>query len=248
MTTRKRRNSKFEWESAFIRSGHTGNTGFIGLLLATYDNGDGRGFFMSANQAEALTGLNEKTIRVHIGKLVDTGWLKVVQRGGNQGGVARASRYELTIPAESHPGNVAAQAADVGSQPVASTQVVDQEPLDQLSLDQSSPEVNKGYPEMKPGDEYPTFLVEKLDKDVRDHFYPSLDKEGIMVYSADRVVPPAPAVPVAPSPARVEDTRSLDRQRAAYARQMREEGFDENGQPLDRSSPSNSSARRRRSH
>jgi hypothetical protein len=247
VTTRKRRNSKFEWESAFIRSGHTGNTGFIGLLMATYDNGDGRGFFMSANQAEALTGLNEKTIRVHIGKLVETGWLKVTQRGGNQGGVARASRYELTIPAASQPGDVIAQPGNAASQPDGSTQVVDQDTLDPLSLDQSSPEPQKGYPDLKPGDEYPTFLVEKMDKEVRDHFYPSFERDGIMVYSAERVVPSTPAAPATPSE-RAEDTRSLDRQRAAYARQMREEGFDENGQPLDRSAPKNSSSRRRRSH
>jgi biotin operon repressor len=44
--------------------------------MSTYDNGDGRGFFISADTISQLTGMNERTVRTSIKKLQDAGWIK----------------------------------------------------------------------------------------------------------------------------------------------------------------------------
>jgi len=93
-----KRNEKFVWESAFIRSDIKGSAGFIGLVMATFDNGDGKGFFISQADLAWFAGLDVRTVRSHLKRLTDAGWIRVVRRGGNQGGTARASSYELTIP------------------------------------------------------------------------------------------------------------------------------------------------------
>jgi hypothetical protein len=218
VTKRNRRNPKFEWQSAFIEAGLTGNTGFIGLLMSTLDNGDGRGFFVSAARISTLTGLSERTVQERIRALREAGWIEQTKRGGHRGGRAMASSYALVIPAGAQPGVSRAQPEGPGAQPEASAVVLDQGPLDLTPLDPCS---------LKDGDELPTQAVKALDPKYRRRFFPSFDKENVMVYQG----------PVTVAPDRLQetiDTRPEWKQRGGWERTLRDEGLDENGEPLKR--------------
>lgn len=135
----KRRNPKFEWQSAFIASGLTGNTGFIGLLMSTFDNGDGNGFFITEKRITEMTGLSERSVRDHIGKLRSTGWVERVRTGRRVGGASWASTYQLRNPAETRtaqPEDSTFQPATSGDQPAATFRHLDHVSVNHSGVDQ----------------------------------------------------------------------------------------------------------------
>lgn len=216
MTKKKSRNAKFVWQDAFITSGLTGNTGFIALLMATKDNGDGKGFFISANQIAEMTGLSERSIRTHITALRDAGWIEVTHRGGNQGGTARANRYKLTYPDAHQPEDPRRQPEPDRPLPEASNRLVDQYSLDQSLVDPAS---------LKEGDALPVEVVKTLDPVYQARFFPPFDdRQGVLIYS--------PKLPSGQSAG--GDTRSEESRRRGRGWMLREEGLDEYGEPKPR--------------
>lgn len=216
-------NSKFAWERAFIRSKTTGNTGFVGLVLSTFDNGDGKGFFMSANKASQLTGLSERTCRRAITDLRHAGWLVATRRGGNQGGVARASTYRLQIPTAAQSTEGIPQPEDPRPQPEADDPVVD--PV--TSIDPLQPQAHSvDVSNLEDGDEVPTGTVAELTQAQQAHFSPSFDADEMWVYSSTAL---SAVVESQESPV---DTRSELARRNSHAWSLREEGLDPMGEPL----------------
>jgi biotin operon repressor len=220
VSKRDRRNPKFVWQSAFIKARLTGNTGFVGLLMSTIDNGDGKGFFISYAKISELTGLNERTVRDHVDRLRDLGWIVQTSRGGNRGGRALASTYALVIPEQPQLGATPPQPERSGSQQGAGTLTVDQATLDPSSLDPST---------LKDGDELPEQVVSALGPEYRRRFVPSFYKDAVMVYLA-----PTPHTPPAATAARPVDTRPEWKRRQTHERMLRDEGLDEYGEPLRR--------------
>jgi hypothetical protein len=221
------RNPKFEWQSAFIESGLTGNTGFVGLLMSTFDNGDGKGFFLSGARISQLRGLNEKTARIHVAKLRDAGWINQTRRGGNRGGAAYASDYALTIP---QAGKSVPEAEISGPEPERSALPIDQPPIDQPPIDPYSIEGFVQEPSsMCEGQELPVSAVAKLPPAYRRFFAPSFSDGSTMVYSPSALGPTDPEP--GPTPARV-DGRPEWLQRQQYEQQMKQEGLGPTGEPL----------------
>ncbi|MBF4162595.1 helix-turn-helix domain-containing protein [Nocardioides acrostichi] len=119
--TRGARNPKFVWQDAFIERGPSANAGYLGLVMSTYDNGDGKDFFVSQEQLANRTKLSERTVFTHLKALVHDGWVEVLEKGGRAGAYSKATTYRLRIPtgglaeesdtarrgAESHGGDVA---------------------------------------------------------------------------------------------------------------------------------------------
>ncbi|GAB3261384.1 hypothetical protein GCM10027425_24770 [Alteromonas gracilis] len=218
-----RRNPKFEWETEFIKSGLTGNTGFVGLLMSTLDNGDGRGFFVSAKTIESWCGLNERTARTQINKLIDAGWIVRTSKGGRRGGQALASTYELVIPANSNRSNLPSQPERDVAQPDNSAR-----PLDQVSLDPSPLDLSF----FSPGDEVSGELVAGLQVEEKLLFVPSFSAGDLWMYAPDRAgVVKSPAEP-APSPSPDLSPREERRQRDHFIRTNRDEGLDQFGEPV----------------
>jgi hypothetical protein len=229
MTAGAKRNSKFEWQTAFIHSGLTGNTGFVGLLMSTLDNGKGDGFFVSAKSIESWSGLNERTVRTQIGKLMEEGWVVRTSRGGRRGGFARASTYQLAIPETatrlkltSQPESADAQPEETVAQPGASAR-----PLDHVSLNPSSLDLSL----LCAGDEVSWEQVRELEEDEQRHFFPSFSAGDRWSYEPratidvevvhQQVVTERPAI-----------SKDDQRQRGQFVRMNRDEGLDQFGQPL----------------
>jgi hypothetical protein len=215
--TRGKRNPKFEWQSAFIEARITGNTGFIGLLMSTFDNGDGKGFFLSAPTMANMTGMDERTIRTHVKRLQEAGWIRTTRRGGRRGLSTFANEYELTIPASSQPGGSRTEPGDPSSQPEQVARPVDQASLHQSPLDQVHLDVST----LSPGDEISEKAWQTLDGSQRQHFHPSFERDGVMVYEPPRVPPQSPA-----------DLRPPSQQLRSHERMLRDEGLDEHGDPI----------------
>jgi hypothetical protein len=245
-SAKQRLNAKFEWERAFIRSKITGNAGFIGLLMATFDNGDGRGFFVSADQMADLTGLHERTIRQQVKTLQQEGWITVTKRGGNQGGRARANHYALTYPGASQPEESGSQPEESGSQPEdtraqpePSARVLDHDSLDQFSLDhlslgRSSLDISS----LQEGDEVGAEAFAALQPEEQDLFVPSFDHDGVMVYSPEIFE----AIRRRASHQEFDHHKPVDsrpewKQKQEWERVLREEGLDENGEPIRKDRP-----------
>lgn len=217
----KRRNPKFEWETAFVQAGLTGNAGFVGLIMSSLDNGDGQGFFVSAASIARWTGLNEKTVRTQIKTLVDAGWVERTSRGGRRGGQALASTYRLTIPDGAKRALTSAQPEDDGSQPDSSALPVDQRSLHHPLLDLTS---------LSPGSEISAAVLETLPGEQRDMFMPSFENDGMWQYQPVLGNPVQHQdKPTTPSPLTAREER---RQREHHVRTNRDEGLDEVGEPL----------------
>jgi hypothetical protein len=61
-------------------------------------NEKGGSAFPGAELLAAETGLSERTVRDHLGRLVAAGWLVLVEKGGIKGGIRRANSYQAVIP------------------------------------------------------------------------------------------------------------------------------------------------------
>lgn len=232
------RNSKFEWETAFIQSGLTGNTGFVGLLMATLDNGDGRNFFVTAASIERWTGLNERTVRSQIDKLIDTGWLVRTKKGGRRGNAAWASEYRLSIPdgqartkLSSQAERSASQPENKVAQPEADARVLDHSSLDHPSLDHSFLDPTS----LAPGDELTGQQKNRLRPDQQDLFVPSFREGDYWVYEPELMARGSGASAEAIPPRDSLSAREERQQRNHYERVNREEGLDANGEPLEQS-------------
>lgn len=218
-----RRNPKFEWETAFIKSGLTGNTGFVGLLMSTLDNGDGRGFFVSAKTIESWSGLNERTARRHIDSLMESGWIVRTKKGGRRGDQALASTYQLVIPTEANRSSLTPQPVTEVPHPDGSARPLDQDSLDPPSLDLSL---------ISTGNEVSGELLEGLEEEKKRHFVPSFSAGDVWVYTGDPVVQ-VPAAAEAAVQGAPERTSGTDwRQRDHFIRTNRDEGLDQIGEPL----------------
>lgn len=90
------RNPKFVWQTEFESAGVKPTSGFVGFVMSNRDNGDGKGFWVSAETIAQVTGLSLRTVERAIAELLRTGWLTQISRGCR----GRASRYRLTIPTE----------------------------------------------------------------------------------------------------------------------------------------------------
>lgn len=261
------RNPKFEWQDAFAASGFTGNTGFIGLVMSLKDNGDGRNFFISYQRLSDITGLSVRTVQDHVGKLKEAGWVTVLHRGGNQGGTARATTYALTIPKQAvsagQPEDSAVQPADVEPQPEASRHLVDQDSLDPSSIDPSSQsqshwdaedvaDSTTELSELSAGAIVSGAWRSKLEPGEQRLFVPSFDPGDFWVFTPPAVEQRGEAsaatgdVLVEGSSTSASRPPSRDHaRRAQHIRVNRAEGLNENGEPLDDSSPTPERYRRR---
>ncbi len=227
VTEKAKRNSKFEWQTAFIQSGLTGNTGFVGLLMSTLDNGDGRGFFVSAKSIESWSGMHERTARTQIKKLMEVGWIVRTSKGGRRGQRVLASTYHLAIPADSNRLNLSSQPGGNDAQPDDSARPLDQVSLDPLSLDPPSLDLSL----LVAGQEVPWALVEGLEEKEQRLFVPSFFDGGLWVYAPGLDVVPT-AAPAQVSAETTLSSREERLQRNHFVRTNRDEGLDQFGESL----------------
>lgn len=235
-----KRNPKFEWETSFIQSGITGNAGMIGLLVATLDSGNGQGFHVSARSIARWTGLNEKTARIQLARLVESGWLHRTSTGGRRGNRVFASTYQLAIPDGSYrpkfsshqddqdaqPDRNVPQPEHQAPQPDAAPRPLDQVSLDQVSLDQVD------TASLQPGDHITADKRLRLPPSEREMFVPGFYDNDVWIYEPEIMARVSEAARTAslssPAPTRGQKRRLIENNR--------QEGFDENGQRLDRPS------------
>ena len=224
-----KRNSKFEWETSFIQSGITGNAGLIGLLMATLDNGDGRGCRASARSVSRWTGLNEKTVRNNLALLMSSGWLVRTSTGGRRGGRVFSSEYQLAIPEGFYRPKLSSQQELVSSQPEPATpqQGARTHPLDQVSLNQ--PSLNPiDVASLQPGDQVTEKELLKLHPRDREMFVPGFTDNDVWLYEPEITARASEAARVAsassPAPTQGQKRRLIE--------SNRQEGLDENGQQL----------------
>jgi hypothetical protein len=90
---------RFAWERALLADDSVEGTQLLVLLaLAVFirrDDGCARPSQVTLAKA---TGLVDRTVRKHLARSVDGGWLELVARGGRHGSVGHASVYRARIP------------------------------------------------------------------------------------------------------------------------------------------------------
>ena len=101
-----------------------------------------------------------------------------------------------------------------------------QSPLDPSPLDLST---------WQDGHEVPVHVVATLAEELRQHFYPSFEKDGIMVFSSGVAATKAEARAEVPASSSA-DSRPAWKQEQDHKRALRDEGLDEHGEPLRRRS------------
>lgn len=99
----------YTWRAALTESGLPPVTRHVGLVLSLYMSEKGDSAFPGTKRMVADTGLSDRTVRDHLGRLVDAGWLVLVEQGGGR----RANSYRAVIPTPAAPAGV-----DVPSTPV----------------------------------------------------------------------------------------------------------------------------------
>lgn len=94
------RNSKFVWLDEFTARGPKKPVTYrVGVAMANKDNGDGKGFFASAEEMSAATPYTLRPVKAAVADLMQDGWIERSRRGGRSGnGTKWASEYRLTIP------------------------------------------------------------------------------------------------------------------------------------------------------
>jgi Helix-turn-helix domain len=116
----------FAWQRALRDSGLPAATRLVGLVLSTYMNMQGGSAFPGASRLANDTGLCVRTVKKHLGRLVRTGWLVIVERGGLKGEKRRANRYQATFPdGTSHGSSTRAGDAPVPVQEIPPTSAGD---------------------------------------------------------------------------------------------------------------------------
>lgn len=73
-------------------------TKHVALALSLYMSERGDSAFPGATRLAGDTGLNVRTVRLALQRLVDDGWLELLERGGCKGKARHANRYRATIP------------------------------------------------------------------------------------------------------------------------------------------------------
>lgn len=86
------------WRSALCDSDLEPTTRHVALTLSLYMGERGDSAHPGAARIAHDSGLSERSVRTHLGILVDRGWLRVVTRGGLKGAKKVANAYEATIP------------------------------------------------------------------------------------------------------------------------------------------------------
>lgn len=136
----------FTWRSAICESDLAPTTRHVALTLSLYMNERGGSAHPGAPRLADDTGLHVSTIRAELGKLLDGGWLALVQRGGLKGERRVANAYEARFPPQPLP-----LADDDGSEwttgrpdradPSSSprTPLAQDDPISSLSLHEISP-------------------------------------------------------------------------------------------------------------
>lgn len=88
----------YTWRAALTDSDLPATTRHVALTLSIYMSEKGDSAFPGARRLANDTGLTERAVRKHLGLLVATGWLEVVQRGGLRGEQRRANAYRAVVP------------------------------------------------------------------------------------------------------------------------------------------------------
>lgn len=131
------RNPKFVWQDEFTLRGPKKPATFrVGMAMSNKDNGDGQGFFASAEELSKMTPYTLRPVKEAIKDLIETKWVIRTKKGGRFGDRNVASEYRLSIPAESQ--GVRSSTLDEslgagsGSQGVESSTPLDPHSLDPL--------------------------------------------------------------------------------------------------------------------
>jgi DNA-binding transcriptional ArsR family regulator len=95
----------FTWRSAVtdVDSGLESSSRLVALVLSLYMSEAGSSAFPSADTLAQRTGLSRSTVRTHLDRLEETGWLAVSHQGrraGLRGGRCHPNVYEARIPEE----------------------------------------------------------------------------------------------------------------------------------------------------
>lgn len=101
--TRTYLNPLFSWRGSVVASDLKANTKHVALTLSLYMNERGGSAFPGVKLLESDTSLSESTVRRELHKLVDTGWLTLVEQGGIKGESRRANQYQATTPVTDDP-------------------------------------------------------------------------------------------------------------------------------------------------
>ena len=88
----------FSWRSAIADSDLPPTTRHVALALSLYMSERGDSAFPGAGRLTRDTGLSERAIRDHLGRLERAGWLLCIERGGRKGETKRANAYIANVP------------------------------------------------------------------------------------------------------------------------------------------------------
>lgn len=86
------------WRRAVLESELASTTRLVAVALSTYMSEAGTSAFPGATLLSQDTGLSERAVREHLAKLCDSGWLHLVERGGQRGRRKCANSYAAVIP------------------------------------------------------------------------------------------------------------------------------------------------------
>lgn len=87
------------WRSAICDSSLEATTRHVALTLSLYMNERGASAHPGAQRLAHDSALSERSVRDHLAKLVEAGWLRLEHRGGRVGERRHANAYAAVIPA-----------------------------------------------------------------------------------------------------------------------------------------------------
>lgn len=88
----------FTWRSAISESTLPSTTRHVALALSLYMNERGGSAHPGAGRLAKETALNVATVREHLAKLVEDGWLVIAEQGGQRGEKRKANEYVAHVP------------------------------------------------------------------------------------------------------------------------------------------------------
>jgi hypothetical protein len=91
----------------------------VAHVVANHADREGKGARAGADRIAGETGLVVRTVRTSLAVLVDSGWLKLVTRGGQVGQMRVANTYHLVIPRYALSSNAPVQPTTVRGSPDA---------------------------------------------------------------------------------------------------------------------------------